>query len=174
MRFLVVGSGGREHAWVWGLQRSPSAPEVFAAPGNAGIAQTALCFPIDPLDPPSVTQLAEDLDVDLVVPAADRQLVNGVADAVRARGRAAFGPGSAGARVEGSKSWMKELLARAHVPTARHGTFSEEGPALAFLAALPAPYVVKTDGLAEGKGVLVTESLPEARDTVRAYLSGAA
>ena len=83
MRFLVVGSGGREHALVWGLQRSASATEVFAAPGNAGIAQSALCFPVDPLDPSAVAQLADDLAVDVVVVAADRQLVNGVADAVR-------------------------------------------------------------------------------------------
>jgi phosphoribosylamine---glycine ligase len=172
VRILVVGGGGREHAIVWGLQRSPDALEVFAAPGNAGIAETALCFPVDPHDPSAVAQLADDLDADLVVVAADRQLVNGVADAVRARGILAFGPGSDGARLEGSKTWMKQLLADAGVPSARYGSFADEEPAYDFLATLPSPYVVKTDGLAEGKGVLVTESLPEARDAVRAYLSG--
>ena len=173
-RILVVGSGGREHAIVWGLQRSPSAPLVFAAPGNAGIAQSALCFPVDPHDPSAVAQLADDLDADLVVVAADRQLVNGVADAVRARGMLAFGPNADGAQLEGSKSWMKELLAEAGVPTARYGSFRDEAGAFAMLDELAPPYVVKTDGLAEGKGVLVTESLGDARDAVRAYLSGRA
>jgi len=173
-RVLVVGGGGREHAIVWGLQRSPSAPDVFAAPGNAGIAQTALCMPVDPHDPSAVAQLADDLAVDLVVVAADRQLVNGVADAVRARGRLAFGPNADGARLEGSKTWMKELLAGANVPTARYGSFDDEAPALGFLDSLAPPYVVKTDGLAEGKGVLVTETLADARDAVRSYLSGQA
>jgi phosphoribosylamine--glycine ligase len=172
MRFLVVGSGGREHAIVWALQRSPEPPEVFAAPGNAGIAQVALCFPVDPHDPSAVAQLADDLGVDVVIPAADRQLVNGVADAVRARDTLAFGPGADGARLEGSKTWMKELLADAGVPTARFGSFADEGAAAAFLDRLGPPYVVKTDGLAEGKGVLVTQSRAEADDAVRAYLSG--
>ena len=174
MRFLVVGSGGREHAIVWALQRSPDAPEVFAAPGNAGIAQHALCFPVDPLDPSAVAQLADDLGVDVVVVAADRQLVNGVADAVRARDILAFGPDADGARLEGSKTWMKELLAVAGVPTAKYGSFVDEASAATFLDGLTPPYVVKTDGLAEGKGVLVTESRPEADDAVRAYLSGQA
>jgi phosphoribosylamine--glycine ligase len=174
MRFLVVGTGGREHALVWGLQRSPSATEVFAAPGNAGIAQSALCFPVDPLDPSAVAQLADDLAVDVVVVGADRQLVNGVADAVRARGILAFGPNADGAQLEGSKTWMKNLLTDAGVPTARYGSFVDETPAFDFLRTLAPPYVVKTDGLAEGKGVLVTESRSEAQDAVRAYLSGAA
>jgi phosphoribosylamine--glycine ligase len=174
MRFLVVGTGGREHAIVWGLQRSASATEVFAAPGNAGIAQSALCFPVDPLDPSAVAQLADDLAVDVVVVAADRQLVNGVADAVRARGILTFGPNADGARLEGSKTWMKNLLTDAGVPTARFGSFVDETPAFDFLRALAPPYVVKTDGLAEGKGVLVTESRSDAQDAVRAYLSGAA
>ncbi len=174
MRFLVVGNGGREHALVWGLQRSVSATEVFAAPGNAGIAQSALCFPVDPLDPSAVAQLADDLAVDVVVVAADRQLVNGVADAVRARGMLAFGPNSDGARLERSKTWMKELLAAAGVPTARYGSFADEQRAVEFLDSLAPPYVVKTDGLAEGKGVLVTESRSDAHDAVRAYLSGEA
>jgi phosphoribosylamine--glycine ligase len=173
-RFLVVGSGGREHAIVWGLQRSAEAQEVFAAPGNAGIAQDALCFPVDPHDPSAVAQLAEDLAADVVVVAADRQLVSGVADAVRARDILAFGPDADGARLEGSKTWMKELLATARVPTARYGSFADEPSAAAFLDSLRPPYVVKTDGLAEGKGVLVTESRAEADEAVRAYLSGEA
>ena len=176
MRVLVIGSGGREHALVWALQRSPSAPEVFAAPGNPGIAETALCFPVDPADSTLVAQLADDLAVDLVVVGPEVPLVAGVADAVRARSRHCFGPGAAGARLEGSKAWMKHVLADAGVPTARHRSFGvdEQDAALAFLEEFAAPYVVKTDGLAAGKGVVVTESLADARDAVRAYLSGEA
>jgi phosphoribosylamine--glycine ligase len=173
-RVLVVGSGGREHALAWALRRSPSAPEVFAAPGNPGIAELALCFQIDPSDPVAVAQLADDLTVDLVVVGPEVPLVAGVADAVRARGRLAFGPGAAGARLEGSKAWMKQVLAESEVPTARHAAFgaADTDRALAFLEEFAPPYVVKTDGLAAGKGVVVTESLADARDAVRAYLSG--
>jgi phosphoribosylamine---glycine ligase len=176
VRVLVIGAGGREHALVWALQRSASAPEVFAAPGNPGIAETALCFPIDPADPAQVAQLADDLAADLVVVGPEVPLVAGVADAVRARGRHCFGPGAAGARLEGSKAWMKQVLADAGVPTARHRTcgVDDEAAALAALEAFAPPYVVKTDGLAAGKGVVVTESLADARDAVRAYLSGEA
>jgi len=176
LRTLVVGSGGREHALVWALRRSTRAPEVFAAPGNPGIAELALCFPIDAADPSAVAQLADDLAVDLVVVGPEVPLVAGVADAVRARGRLAFGPGAAGARLEGSKAWMKHVLAEAGVPTARYAAFgADDGDAaLAFLDEFAPPYVVKTDGLAAGKGVVVTESITEARDAVRAYLSGEA
>jgi phosphoribosylamine---glycine ligase len=174
VRVLVVGSGGREHALVWALQRSAIVTEVLAAPGNAGIARVAECHPVDANDPGAVRELVRRLGVDLVVPAADRQLVNGVADAVRAEGLPAFGPSADGARLEGSKAWMKQVAREAGIPSARYATFGtdDEGAALAFLESMGNLYVVKTDGLAEGKGVFVTDRYPDARDAVRAYLSG--
>ena len=176
MRILVVGSGGREHALVWGLQRSASAPEVIAAPGNPGIATTARCAPVALDDPTAVAQLADDLDADLVIVGPEGPLVAGAAEAVRARGRKAFGPDLAAARLEGSKAWMKVVAAAAGIPTAQHAAFGagDEQRALDYLETMPGFYVIKTDGLAAGKGVLVTESLSEARDTVRAYLAGTA
>jgi phosphoribosylamine--glycine ligase len=176
MRFLVVGSGGREHALVWGLQQSATATDVVAAPGNPGIAATTRCCAVDVGDPAGVAQLADAVDADVVLIGPEVPLVAGAADAVRARGRHAFGPGTEGARLEGSKAWMKQVASEAKVPTARHAAFGpgEEDRALAFLASLPGLYVVKTDGLAAGKGVVVTESLADARDAVRAYMSGAA
>jgi phosphoribosylamine--glycine ligase len=176
VRFLVVGSGGREHALVWALSRSAATELVVAAPGNPGIAALADCRALDAADPAAVAALADDLAADVVVIGPEVPLVAGAADAVRARGRLAFGPGAAGARLEGSKAWMKQVLAEAGVPTARHRSFGEgdEDAACAFLEEFDAPWVVKTDGLAAGKGVVVTESIGEARDAVRAYLSGAA
>jgi phosphoribosylamine--glycine ligase len=176
VRVLVLGSGGREHALVWGLARSASVSELLCAPGNPGIESLAECVPVSLADVGAVATLADDRAVDLVIVGPEQPLVDGVVDAVHARGRLAFGPTADGARLEGSKGWMKDVLVAAGVPTARHATFSanDEAEALAFLARLPGFYVVKTDGLAAGKGVVVTESLAEARDAVRAYLSGAA
>jgi phosphoribosylamine--glycine ligase len=176
MRFLVVGSGAREHALVWGLQQSPAAPDVLVAPGNPGIAASARCLPVDAGDAGAIAQLADDVDAGVVLIGPEVPLVAGAADAVRARGRLAFGPGAEGARLEGSKAWMKAAATAAGVPTARYAAFGpgDEARALAFLESLPGFYVVKTDGLAAGKGVFVTESLADARDAVRAYLSGAA
>jgi len=116
----------------------------------------------------------DEVDADLFVIGPEQPLVDGLADRLRGEGKLVFGPGADGARLEGSKAWMKEVLAAAGVPTARHGVFGEIEPALAFLKTLPGLYVIKTDGLAAGKGVLVTESLAEAADDVRAKLSGAA
>ncbi len=174
MKVLVVGGGGREHALAWALARSDSVDEVFAAPGNPGIEAVARCVAVEPNDPAAVAALADDLDADLVVVGPEEPLVLGAVDAVRARGRVAFGPGALGAQLEGSKRWMKELVEGAGVPTALHASFdaSNERDALEFLDTLDGLYVVKTDGLAAGKGVVVTESLAEARDAVRAYLSG--
>ncbi len=176
MRALVVGGGGREHALVWGLARSASVDEIVAAPGNPGIEALARCVPVDVKDPGAIAELADAVDADLVVVGPEEPLVRGAVDAVTARGRLAFGPTADGARLEGSKRWMKELLAGAGIPTAAHASFhvGDEESAVAFLETLDGLYVVKTDGLAAGKGVLVTESIAEAADAVRAYLSGEA
>jgi phosphoribosylamine--glycine ligase len=174
MRALVIGGGGREHALAWSLARCASVDDVLAAPGNPGMEPVAECVAVDANDAAAVAQLADEVDADLVIVGPEEPLVNGVVDAVEARGRRAFGPRAAGAHLEGSKSWMKEVLAGAGVPTARHASFSvgDEESALAFLGTLDGLYVVKTDGLAAGKGVVVTESVEEAADAVRAYLSG--
>jgi len=157
LKVCVVGGGGREHALRDALARS--ADEVVVTPGNPGI-------------PGSVATAPEEVDADLFVVGPEVPLVDGLADRLRLAGRLVFGPGADGARLEASKAWMKEVLAEAGVPTARHGTFTDPERAVEFLRSLPGLYVVKTDGLAAGKGVLVTESLKEAIDDVRAKLSG--
>jgi phosphoribosylamine--glycine ligase len=157
MKVAVVGSGGREHALAHVLARTAS---VVVTPGGPGI-------------PGSTDAPPEELDVDLVVVGPEAPLVEGVADRLRARGIPVYGPGADGAHLEGSKVWMKEVVAAAGVPTARYGGFSEPEPALEFLRSLDGPWVVKTDGLAAGKGVLVTDSLIDAEDDVKAKLAGA-
>jgi phosphoribosylamine--glycine ligase len=159
MRVLVVGSGGREAALAEALGRGGD--EVVVTPGNPGIPGST-----GPGSEP------EDIEADLVVIGPEVPLVAGLADRLRARGRLVLGPGADGARLEGSKAWMKDLLHAAEVPTARSGAFAEPEPALEFMRSLPPPYVVKTDGLAAGKGVLVTPDLAEAEADVRAKLAG--
>jgi phosphoribosylamine--glycine ligase len=163
----VVGSGGREHALAVALGRTA---EVVVTPGNPGITGVTLQghrISSTPLAP-------EEIDADLYVVGPEAPLVDGLADRLRAAGRLVFGPGADGARLEGSKAFMKEMLAEAGVPTARFAACSEVDEARAFLASLPGPYVVKTDGLAAGKGVLVTGSIEEATADVEAKLSGRA
>ena len=175
-RVLVLGGGGREHALAWGLARSPLVDEVVCAPGNPGMATIGECVPVNQTDRGAVVDLAAKLDADLVVVGPEDPLVAGVVDALVEAGRPAFGPSAAAARLEGSKAWMKDVLGAAEVATARYATFGagDEPAALAFLETMSGLYVVKTDGLAAGKGVVVTESIADARDAVRAYLSGAA
>ena len=156
-RVVVVGSGGREHALADVLGRTAS--EVIVTPGNPGI-------------PGSVATPATELEADLFVIGPEVRLVEGLADELRAQGKLVFGPGADGAQLEGSKAWMKDLFVEAGIPTAAHGSFTEAAPALAFLDTMTEPFVIKTDGLAAGKGVLVTHDRAEAEATVRDYLSG--
>ena len=159
MKVVVVGSGAREHALVYALARTA---EVVCTPGSPGIAAIAECTDDDP----------EKLDADLFVIGPEAPLVDGLADRLRAQGKRVFGPGAAGALLEGSKAYMKQAVAAAGVPTARYATFSDAEQAVAYLRDSVGPYVIKTDGLAAGKGVLVTASLDEAIQDVRDKLSG--
>ena len=156
MRVCVVGSGGREHALAYVLGRHH---DVVVTPGNPGIEG-------------SVPTPPEELEADLTVIGPEAPLVAGLADRLRSAGRLVFGPGADGARLEGSKAWMKDVLVDAGVPTAGHGTFDDQVAALAYLDTMGDLFVVKTDGLAAGKGVLVTTDRAEAVDAVRSYLSG--
>jgi phosphoribosylamine--glycine ligase len=174
---LVVGAGGREHSIAWKLAQSSAVDEVICAPGNPGMEAIGACLDVDTAEPLAIADLADKVDASLVVIGPETPLVAGAADVVRERGRLCFGPSAAAARLEGSKAWMKDVLVAAGVPTARHRTFQSAddlGAASAFLHTLDGLYVVKTDGLAGGKGVVVTESLSEAREVVHSYLSGAA
>ncbi|MDF1605098.1 phosphoribosylamine--glycine ligase [Nocardioides sp. YIM 152315] len=162
MKTLVIGTGGREHALALALSRDPGVSEVHAAPGNPGIAAVASLHEVDPMSGGSVADLAESLGVDLVVVGPEAPLVAGVADAVRERGIAVFGPSGAAARLEGSKAFSKDVMEAAGVPTARARTCESEAEVEAALDAFGAPYVVKDDALAAGKGVVVTRERAEA------------
>ncbi len=162
MKILVIGSGAREHALVRSLQTDRSVAEVAAAPGNAGIAQVAATHPVDVTDPRAVADLAAALAVDLVVIGPEVPLVAGAADGVRARGIDCFGPGQAAAALEGSKAFAKDVMAAGKVPTARARLCTAPGEVTAALDEFGAPYVVKDDGLAAGKGVVVTRDRAEA------------
>lgn len=170
MIVLVVGSGAREHALVRALRRDPQVNAVHVAPGNAGIAQESHVHPVDALDGAAVADLAASINADLVVIGPEAPLVAGVADAVRARGIDCFGPSAEAARLEGSKAFAKEIMTAAGVPTARPfvcATVEKVGDALDDLGA---PYVVKDDGLAAGKGVVVTDDRAAALDHARACI----
>jgi len=157
VRTLVIGSGGREHALAMALSRDPSVTEVHVAPGNPGTEAVAVRHAVDPLDGDAVAELAREVRADLVVVGPEAPLVAGVADAVRARGIACFGPSREAARLEGSKAFAKEVMAAAGVPTARARVCTTPAEVAAALDELGSPYVVKDDGLAAGKGVVVTD-----------------
>jgi phosphoribosylamine--glycine ligase len=180
VKTLVIGTGGREHALALALSRDPAVTEVHAAPGNPGIAAVATLHHVDPMDGADVADLAVRLGVDLVVVGPEAPLVAGVADAVRERGISCFGPSADAARLEGSKAFAKDVMAGAEVPTALAHVCTTEEEAAAALDAFGPPYVVKDDGLAAGKGVVVTEDRAAAlahavaceRVVIEEYLDG--
>ena len=170
MRILMIGSGGREHALCWAIAGSPLADQVFCAPGNAGIAEDAECVAISASDTRGIIQFCNKASVDFVVVGPEAPLVAGLVDALEAEGIAAFGPSAAAAALEGSKGFMKDLCAHEGIPTAAYRRFSDAAAAKAYIAATGAPIVVKADGLAAGKGVVVAATLPEADAAVDAAL----
>lgn len=164
MRILLVGNGGREHALALGLKTDPVVTELHCAPGNPGIAEVATIHPISITDNDAIVKLAQELDVDLVVIGPEVPLVNGVADLLRTAGFATFGPSKAAAQLEGSKTFAKEVMHDAGVPTAKSVTCSTRAEIERALDGFGTPYVVKDDGLAAGKGVVVTDDRQEALD----------
>ena len=172
MNVLVLGSGGREHALAWAIAKSPRLDSLFVAPGNGGTATIAKNVPLDMNDADAVIGFARSENIDLVVVGPEAPLVVGVADAIRAAGIAVFGPGAQGARLEGSKSFSKEFMLAHGLPTARYKKCTSQDEAMDYLHEVGAPIVVKADGLAAGKGVVVAEDMEEAEEAVRDCFAG--
>ncbi|MFL5768019.1 MAG: phosphoribosylamine--glycine ligase [Actinomycetota bacterium] len=172
MRVLVVGGGGREHALADGLSRSAVVDEVLAAPGNAGIGEIATSLPIAADDVEALVAAVKNERVDLTVVGPEVPLVAGLADRLRDGGNLVVGPSAAAARIEGSKSWAKDLCVRHGIPAGGSHAFNDGAAANDALRRMPAPYVVKADGLAAGKGVTVTEDPDEAERAIRSALDG--
>ena len=174
MNILIIGNGGREHALAWKVRQSPLVDKVFVAPGNAGTAQEngVENVTISATDVPALVEFAKDNQIGLTIVGPEAPLVIGVVDAFRANGLKIFGPTQAAAQLEGSKAFTKDFLARHQIPTAEYQNFTEVEPALAYLKEKGAPIVIKADGLAAGKGVIVAMTLAEAEEAVKDMLSG--
>ena len=174
MKVLVIGSGGREHALAWKALQSPLVEKVFVAPGNAGTAREENMenVAIDVMAFDELEAFAKDNDIGLTIVGPEAPLVDGLVDQFTAAGLKAFGPSKGAAQLEGSKAFTKDFLARQNIPTADYQNFTEVEPALAYLKEKGAPIVVKADGLAAGKGVIVAETLEQAEEAVKDMLSG--
>ncbi|MFI5017443.1 MAG: phosphoribosylamine--glycine ligase [Dongiales bacterium] len=171
MRILVVGGGGREHALCWAIAASPLTTKLFCAPGNAGIAEEAECVAIAADDIGGLVAFAVEQKIDFVVVGPEAPLVLGLVDRLAVAGIKAFGPSAGGAALEGSKGFMKDLCAKHGIPTAAYGRFTEPGPAKAYVAGHALPVVVKADGLAAGKGVVIAETLAEATAAIDSMMA---
>jgi phosphoribosylamine--glycine ligase len=170
MKILVIGSGGREHALTWKLRESPLMDEIYCAPGNAGIAQEAECRPVDVSNPAQILELANELKADLTVVGPEAPLVAGVVDEFRRAGKMIVGPTQAAARLEGSKIFSKQFMARHSIPTARFKVAESFDQAVKALAEFGCPVVIKADGLAAGKGVVIAHTREEAEKTLDEFM----
>lgn len=167
MKVLIVGSGGREHAIAWKVAQSPKVEKIYCAPGNAGIGEIAECVPIGAMEFDKLVAFAKEKEIDLTVIGMDDPLVGGVVDAFEAEGLRVFGPRKNAAILEGSKAFSKDLMKKYHIPTAAYENFNNPEEALAYLETAKMPIVLKADGLALGKGVLICNTLQEAKDGVK-------
>ena len=167
MNILIVGSGGREHAIAMSVAKSSHADKIYCAPGNAGIGQIAECVPIGAMEFEKLAAFAKEHAIDLTIIGMDDPLVGGIVDVFEAEGLRVFGPNKAAAILEGSKAFSKDLMKKYHIPTAAYETFDDPEKALAYLETAKMPIVLKADGLALGKGVLICQTLEEARDGVK-------
>lgn len=170
MKILIVGSGGREHAIAVSAAKSPKADKIYCAPGNAGIGQVAECVPIGAMEFDRLAAFAKEKEIDLVIIGMDDPLAGGLTDVLEAEGIRVFGPRKNAAVLEGSKAFSKDLMKKYNIPTAAYETFDSAEDALAYLETAPMPIVLKADGLALGKGVLICNTLEEAKDGVRAIM----
>ena len=173
MNVLLIGSGGREHALAWKIAASPVLTKLYCAPGNPGIADVAECVALEPANHEAIITFCKENNVDFVVVGPEAPLVAGIADDLRAAGISVFGPSKAAARLEGSKGFTKDLCAQFDIPTGKYQRFTQAEAAKAYIRQEGVPIVVKADGLAAGKGVVVAFELQEALDAVDACFDGA-
>lgn len=172
MNILVIGSGGREHALVWKISNSPLVKTIYVAPGNGGMGDLAICTDLNASDHEAVVAFCQEKDIGLVVVGPEAPLVEGLVDRLDAENITAFGPSAYAAQLEGSKGFTKDICAKYNIPTAAYGRFTETEPAKEFARAKGAPIVVKADGLAAGKGVIIAETLEQAFSAIDDILGG--
>ncbi len=172
MNLLVIGGGGREHALVWKLRQSPRVRQIYCAPGNAGIGGLAELVPIAADDIPALLAFARARRIDLTIPGPELPLTLGIVDEFERHGLRVFGPTRAGAQLEGSKAFTKDLMRRCHIPTGFFGSFTDADEAVQYIREVGAPIVVKADGLAAGKGVVICQSVKDAEDAVSEIMRG--
>ena len=172
-KVLIIGGGGREHALAWKLAQSPNVSKVYVAPGNAGMEAVATRIPINPLDFPALSAFAKAEGITLTIPGPEAMLIAGIADHFKAEGLPIFGPTQSAAIIEGSKSFAKELMAKYNIPTATYKSFTDYPSAKAYIQTQTPPYVLKADGLAEGKGVIIATTIEEADSALKDMLQNA-